>query len=251
MVPEEHDLTFSWLNTNVIQVGLMFLLVTDATGPVYGWAQYVFSTESGLCILDPGSRYVTTYISVSLPLYYFLPLLVTTCCHALILLQRHSYHEEDEYPYPSRIIPPGRRGQVLLFFSCVLPFLGRLPSVLAVVICSSKLSSDDPPRAEEDSDDIDDMCREGRLDFFLMWLKFFSVSCLLPILLLLGSPNLRKHVKLCFLTSKIVQTLCKWRRPSDELEAPIELVLRGKPGPSTQRRPNRTQSPEEEIIEIV
>jgi hypothetical protein len=49
MVPEEHDLTFSWLNTSVIQVGIMFLLVTDATGPVYGWAQYIFS--AGISII--------------------------------------------------------------------------------------------------------------------------------------------------------------------------------------------------------
>ncbi|KAJ9576650.1 hypothetical protein L9F63_025454 [Diploptera punctata] len=225
MIPEEHDLTFSWLNTSVIQVGVMFLLVTDATGPVYGWAQYIFSAESGLCILDPGSRYVTTYISVSLPLYYFLPLLVTVCSHTLILLQKNVYHEEDEYPFPSRIIPSGRRGQVLLCLSCVLPFLGRLPSVLALVICSSKLNSYDPMKLEQDTDDIDVICREGKLDFFLV-----------------------KHVKICFTT--IFLALCKWRRASETFESPMELSIRGKFHQSNQCT-IQNQSPDEETVEIV
>jgi hypothetical protein len=43
-MPEEHALTFSWLNTKVVQGGVMVALFTDATGPVYGWAQYTFSS---------------------------------------------------------------------------------------------------------------------------------------------------------------------------------------------------------------
>jgi hypothetical protein len=42
--PEEHDLTFSWLNTYVIQTGVIFLLITDATGPLYGNGKYIFSS---------------------------------------------------------------------------------------------------------------------------------------------------------------------------------------------------------------
>ncbi|KDR23919.1 hypothetical protein L798_11901 [Zootermopsis nevadensis] len=227
----------------------MFLLITDATGPVYGWAQYTFSSESGLCILDPGSRYVTTYISVSLPLYYFLPLLVTVSSHVLVFLQKHSYHEEDEYPFPSRIIPTGRRGQVLLFFSCVLPFLGRLPSVLAVVICSSKLNSAEPHEQAQDAGNIEEICREGKLDFFLVWFKFFSISCILPLLLLMGSPNLRKYVRGYF-AEKGTQCLRMWLRSDDGLQSPIELTIRGN-SRHTNARGVRRHSPEDEIIEIV
>jgi hypothetical protein len=206
-------------------------------------------TESGMCILDPGSRYVTTYISVSLPLYYFLPLLITVSSHALVLLQKHSSHEEDEYTFPSRIIPTGRRGQLFLFFSCVLPFLGRLPSVLAVVICSSKFSSSEPQKQEQDSGNIEEICREGKLDFFLVWLKFFSVSCVLPLLLLTGSPNLRKCVRVYF-AKKGTQCVHMWVRSSDDLKSPIELTIRGNPRHVADRG-IRNHSPEDEIIEIV
>lgn len=205
--------------------------------------------ESGLCILDPGSRYVTTYISVSLPLYYFLPLLVTVSSHVLVFLQKHSYHEEDEYPFPSRIIPTGRRGQVLLFFSCVLPFLGRLPSVLAVVICSSKLNSAEPHEQAQDAGNIEEICREGKLDFFLVWFKFFSISCILPLLLLMGSPNLRKYVRGYF-AEKGTQCLRMWLRSDDGLQSPIELTIRGN-SRHTNARGVRRHSPEDEIIEIV
>jgi hypothetical protein len=49
MRPEEHDLTFSWLNTYVIQTGVIFLLITDATGPLYGNGQYIFSSGELPC----------------------------------------------------------------------------------------------------------------------------------------------------------------------------------------------------------
>ncbi|XP_023711255.1 uncharacterized protein LOC111866492 isoform X3 [Cryptotermes secundus] len=247
--PEEHDLTFSWLNTYVIQTGVIFLLITDATGPLYGNGQYIFSSESGLCILDPGSRYVKGYISVSLTLYYLVPLLATVFSHVLILLQKHSCHEEDEYPFPSRVIPTGRRGQVLLFFSCVLPFLGRLPSVLAVIICSSKLSSSEPSKLELDADNIEHMCREGKLDFFLVWIEIFSISCILPLLLLTGSSNLRKHVRAYF-DKKVTQCINMWVQSRDALESPIELCVPGNPSPANIRR-IRNRPPEDEIIEVV
>lgn len=188
-------------------------------------------------MLDAGSRYVATYIGVSLPLYYFLPLLVTLASHAVVLLQRHSYHEEDEYPFPSRVIPAGRRGQLLLCAGCVLPFLGRLPSVLAVVICASRLGS-----GRHEADGVDDVCREGKLDFFLVWCKFFSASCLLPLLLLAGSPNLRKQAR-AFLCDKLGRCACAWRRSADGLDSPIELASTGKQ--------MKGRSPDEEVIEIV
>jgi hypothetical protein len=218
---------------------------------MYSTEKHVFGhiAESGLCVLDPGSRYVTTYISISLPLYFFLPLLVTVSSHALILLQKNSYHEEDEYPFPSRIIPSGRHGQVLLLFSCVLPFLGRLPSVVSVVVCSSKLNSSEPPYQEQDSGDMDEICREGKLDFFFVWFKFFSVSCVLPLLLLVGSPNLRKHVRAYF-GHKVNHCVSRCMRSGDGLESPIELTLRGKHSPINERGV-RNRSTEDEIIEIV
>lgn len=205
--------------------------------------------ESGLCILDPGSRYVTTYISVSLPLYYFLPLVVTVSSHTLILLQKHSCHEQDEYPFPSRIIPAGRRGQLLLFFSCILPFLGRLPSVLSVVICSSKLNYIEQQEKEHHIDNIEEICREGKLDFYLVWFKFFSISCILPLLLLMGSPNLRKYVRVYF-AKKGTQCISMWVRSSDGLESPTELTIRGNPRHANECR-IRNHSPEDEITEIV
>lgn len=205
--------------------------------------------ESGLCILDAGSRYVQGYISVSLTLYYLVPLLATVFSHALILLHKHSYHEEDEYPFPSRVIPAGRRGQLLLLFTCVLPFLGRLPSVLAVVICSSKLSSSEPPKPHHDADAIERMCREGSLDFFLVWFEIFSISCILPLFLLMGSPNLRKHVRTYF-HKKLTRCANIWAPPADGLESPIELCVPSNPSPANIRR-IRNRSPEDEIIEIV
>jgi hypothetical protein len=192
---------------------------------------------------------VKGYITVSLTLYYFVPLLATVCSHALILLQKHSYHEEDEYPFPSRIIPTGRRGQVLLFFTCVLPFLGRLPSVLAVVICSSKLSSSEPSTPQHGADEIERLCREGRLEFFLVWFEIFSISCILPLLLLMGSPNLRKHAR-AFFDKKLTQCINVWVHSGDSLESPIELCVPSNPSPANIRR-IRNRSLEDEIIEIV
>ena len=163
-------------------------------------------------------------------------------------MQKTTYHEEDEYPFPSRIIPAGRRGQMLLCLSCLLPFLGRLPSVLALMICSSKLNSYDPLNLEQE-DGFDIICREGKLDFFLVWFKFFSVTCLLPISLLVGSPNLRNHIKLCFST-KMFLNLCKWGHSTDNFESPMELSVRGKHRQSNQHT-MQNHSPDEETIEIV
>jgi hypothetical protein len=192
---------------------------------------------------------VKGYISVSLTLYYFVPLVATVSSHLLILLQKRSYHEEDEYPFPSRVIPTGRRGQVFLFFACVLPFLGRLPSVLAVVVCSAKLASSETLTPQQDADDVERMCREGRLDFFHVWLEIFSISCILPLLLLVGSPNLRKHVRAYF-DMKLTQCIQIWVPPGDGLESPIELCAPGNPSPANSRR-IRNPVPEDEIIEIV
>jgi hypothetical protein len=65
----------------------------------------------------------------------------------------------------------------------------------------------------------------------------------------MGSPNLRKYVRVYF-AKKGTQCIRMWVRSSDGLESPIELTVRGNPR-HTNERGIRNHSPEDEIIEIV
>jgi hypothetical protein len=93
------------------------------------------------------------------------------------------------------------------------------------------------------------MCREGKLDFFLVWFEIFSISCILPLLLLMGSSSLRKHVRAYF-DKKLTQCINMWVHPRDGLESPIELCVPGNPSPANIHR-IRNRQPEDEIIEVV
>nr|XP_045584879.1 rhodopsin, GQ-coupled-like isoform X2 [Procambarus clarkii] len=85
--PHEHTLTFSLLNLNVVLCGVLVLLLIEVSGPIYGWAEYGYVSDCGVCVLDPVSTHILTYTVIQTACYVSLPVLITVCA-ALCILHR-------------------------------------------------------------------------------------------------------------------------------------------------------------------
>ncbi|XP_042893352.1 pinopsin-like [Penaeus japonicus] len=83
--PHEHSLTFSLLNLNVVLSGVLVLLLIEVSGPIYGWAEYGYVEDCGMCVLNPRSTHIFTYTVIQTSCYVTLPALVTLFASARVL----------------------------------------------------------------------------------------------------------------------------------------------------------------------
>ncbi|XP_071547743.1 uncharacterized protein [Panulirus ornatus] len=121
----EHTLTFSLLNLNVVLSGVLILLLIEVSGPIYGWAEYGYVPDYGVCVLNPGSTHILTYMVIQMSCYVTLPALLTLAASASVL------HRCRSHPVPltrgSQVLKTGVGmsvlcGAVLLCVVLMLPY---------------------------------------------------------------------------------------------------------------------------------
>ncbi|XP_071547742.1 uncharacterized protein [Panulirus ornatus] len=164
----EHTLTFSLLNLNVVLSGVLILLLIEVSGPIYGWAEYGYVPDYGVCVLNPGSTHILTYMVIQMSCYVTLPALLTLAASASVL------HRCRSHPVPltrgSQVLKTGVGmsvlcGAVLLCVVLMLPYHALLmlqAAHLHVPVWSKVMS---------------------------YWLKIVSVSCVYPLVLLVARPR--------------------------------------------------------------
>nr|XP_045584875.1 pinopsin-like isoform X1 [Procambarus clarkii]XP_045584876.1 pinopsin-like isoform X1 [Procambarus clarkii]XP_045584877.1 pinopsin-like isoform X1 [Procambarus clarkii]XP_045584878.1 pinopsin-like isoform X1 [Procambarus clarkii] len=166
--PHEHTLTFSLLNLNVVLCGVLVLLLIEVSGPIYGWAEYGYVSDCGVCVLDPVSTHILTYTVIQTACYVSLPVLITVCA-ALCILHR-CCTDPGPLTQGSQVLKSGA-GMSVLCGAMLLCALLMLPYHVLLMLQASQRQI--PVWSK----------------VVAYWLKITALTCVYPGLLLSAAPS--------------------------------------------------------------
>ncbi|XP_045123681.1 uncharacterized protein LOC123511691 [Portunus trituberculatus] len=166
--PHEHSLTFSLLNLNVLLCGVLVLLLIEVSGPIYGWAEYGYVPECGVCVLNPGSTHILTYTAIQTGCYVMLPSLVTLAASAAVLRRCHA--SPTPLTRGSQVLKSAG-GVCVLCCAMLSSVLLMLPYHLLLLLQAAALNI--PFWAKVVS----------------YWLKIVALTCVYPLVLLTARPR--------------------------------------------------------------
>ncbi|XP_069970621.1 pinopsin-like [Penaeus vannamei] len=167
--PHEHSLTFSLLNLNVVLSGVLVLLLIEVSGPIYGWAEYGYVEDCGMCVLDPRSTHIFTYTVIQTSCYVTLPALVTVFASARVLRELSS---SDSAPLTrgSQVLKSAM-GVTVLCCSMLTSVLLMVPYHVLLMLQAA------------------DVPVPTWTKVMSYWLKIVALTCVYPMILLSARPR--------------------------------------------------------------
>ncbi|XP_042231017.1 pinopsin-like [Homarus americanus] len=166
--PHEHSLTFSLLNLNVVLSGVLVLLMIEVSGPIYGWAEYGYVPDCGVCVLNPVSTHILTYTVIQTSCYVSLPALLTVCAACCVL------HRCNTQPGPltqgSQVLKSGV-GMSVLCGAMLCSVLLMLPYHALLMLQAAQIP-------------VPVWCKVASY-----WSKIISLACVYPVILLAARPT--------------------------------------------------------------
>ncbi|XP_076347361.1 uncharacterized protein LOC143245192 [Tachypleus tridentatus] len=99
LMPHDHVITFSPLSVKVMIPGTFLLISAQVSSPLYGWGQYGYVPEYGVCDLLLSSAHCCSYMTYTWIVLIFPPVCVLGFCLGKLIRRSKAYFSHDDNIY--------------------------------------------------------------------------------------------------------------------------------------------------------